>query len=128
MRPNGSPRVIAWIDARERATLFICAPVLAELRFGIERMPSGRRRAAFDAACRAIEFEKFHGRILPFDERAAHAYGALRARRVSAGDRIGHFDAMVAAIAAARGMAIATRNLRGFAGLGLDLVDPFATA
>ena len=34
-------------------------------------------------------------------------------------------DAMIAAIAAAHAMTLATRNVRGFEGLGVPLVDPF---
>jgi hypothetical protein len=37
-------------------------------------------------------------------------------------------DAFIAAIAAANGAALATRNIEHFEGLGLDLINPFEAA
>ncbi|MGZ9106177.1 MAG: PIN domain-containing protein [Rhodoplanes sp.] len=41
-RPNAG--VIAWLDAQTAASLFLCAPVLAELHYGVERLPPDARQ------------------------------------------------------------------------------------
>lgn len=128
MRPTGDASVVAWINANDSGSLFICIPVLAELRFGVEKLPKGRRREAFDEACRLIEFARFRDRVLPLDQRAAHIYGQVRARRQGIGRPIGHIDAMAAAIAIANEFVLATRNTDDFVYLDINLVNPFEPA
>ncbi len=126
MRPHPAPVVVAWLDARPPLDLWLAAPVLAELSYGIERLPVSRRREALQEALREMEAGLFAGRVLPFDAEAARCYGAIVATREQAGRPIAVMDAMIAAITRAHGARLATRNLADFEGLGLDCVDPFA--
>ena len=88
-------------------------------------MPAGARRDAVAAAIDALLREDFAGRILPFDSPAAVAHAELAASRRAAGLPAAHADTQIAAIASARGMSVATRNVADFAGMGLDIVDPW---
>ena len=124
--PNATVR--AWLDAQAPADLFLCAPVLAELRYGIERLAAGARRTALEAMLLKVETELFENRILPFDQGGAHAFGPLVVRRVRAGRPISTMDALIAAVAIAQDMALATRDVADFAELGLDLINPFEPA
>ena len=72
--------------------------------------------------------EDFAGRILPFDSAAAHAYAAIAAARRAAGRPINHAACQIAAIARCRGASVATRNVTGFEGSGINLIDPWAAA
>ena len=127
MRDPMDRRVLAWIDRQPHRQLFVTAVTEAEIRAGVERLPLGRRRRELgEAAERA--FRVFAGRILPLDSAAALEYAAVVAERQSAGRPIGGFDALIAAIARARGAAIATRDVGGFEGLGIELVNPWEGA
>ncbi|EJW10254.1 PilT protein [Rhodovulum sp. PH10] len=97
MRSAPDTNVRAWLDARRSTDLFICTPVLAELRYGVERLPAGARRTRLEATVRSVE-AAFAGRILPFDRVAAHAYGRIVAHRDRLGRATGTMDAMIAAI------------------------------
>jgi hypothetical protein len=66
------------------------------------------------------------GRVLPFDGIAAERYAEIVAARRRTGRPIEAFDALIAATALAAGAEIATRDVKGFEGLGLALVDPWA--
>ena len=44
-RPEPATRVVAWLDVNEPA-LAVPAIALAELRYGIARLPQGRRRSS----------------------------------------------------------------------------------
>ena len=60
---------------------------------------------------------------LPFDDKAAEHYGAIRAEMASAGRPIGTIDMLIAAIARARDAVLITNNLGEFsrvAGLRTD--------
>ena len=125
-RPNGS--VIAWLDAQPRASLYLCTPVLAELRFGVERLEQSPREERLRATIDRLENEIYRDRILLFDAASAVEYGRLAASRQRAGRSIEQMDALIAAIALINGATLATRNDKDFAGLGLDVFNPFEIA
>lgn len=125
MRPQPYQGVIAWFNAQPWDSLYLCTPVLAELRYGAERLPRSRRKDVLSAAINRIENELYEGRILSFDQAAATNYAHVAAIRERQGRRIQQMDALIAAIALTHHASIATRDIAGFADLGLELVNPF---
>lgn len=126
IRPN--ERVRDWLDNQEPADLFLCAPVLAELRYGVERLPPGRKRIELDRLVSDIETDLFDNRLLAFDRESAHAFGRVVVARARIGLTITAVDAMIAAVAIANRMAVATRDVSGFDHLGITLINPFEPA
>ncbi len=126
MKTSPDARVMAWVNTRAKIDFHLCAPVVAEIRYGVAQIPDGKRKDNLLVACERLEAETFAERILAFDRRAAHGYGELGAMRRKAGKPISVMDAMIAAIALAHAMTLATRNLSDFEGLGVPLVDPFS--
>jgi toxin FitB len=124
LRPDSAVR--AWMDDQGSDLLYLCTPVLAELRYGIERLPRGRRKNLLSAGLDQLEDELFRGRILSFDVVAAGHYGRLMVKREQQGRRLEQMDGLIAAIAVANGAAVATRDESDFAGLGLEVINPFA--
>ena len=124
-RPAPHASVVAWFNAQDNDLLYLCAPVLAELRFGMERLEAGRRKEALGAAIERLESEIYRDRILPFDVTCVAPYGRLVAARQRAGRTTQQMDAFIAAIAVANGAILATRNVEHFEGFGLELINPF---
>ena len=123
-RNHPDPTVLAFLRRQPQATLFTSSVCEAEIRYGLARMPAGRRRN--ELASRAmIFFSGFATRILAFDGVAAGLYGAIRTRREAIGRPISAADAMIVATARAYSLAIATRNRGDFAGCGIRIVDPW---
>ena len=117
--------VVNWLDAQANDLLYLCAPVLAELRFGMEQLDEGRRKESLRSAIERLENELYRDRILPFDVTCAGAYGRLVADQQRTARTMQQMDAFIAAIATANGASLATRNVGHFAGLGLELINPF---
>jgi predicted nucleic acid-binding protein len=128
LRPRPNMTVLAWTDMQPHESLYLCTPVLAELRFGLELLDDSRRKDHLRRGLEKIETDLFLGRILPFDVAAAREYSYLAAERQRSGRRIDLMDGLVAAIARARGAILATRNVGHFGDLGLELINPFETA
>ena len=125
MRDQANSRVIEWVGSQPSGDLFVTAISAAEIRVGIEALPVGRRRRSLSmSADRAFE-GFFAGRVLAFDIDAAFEYGTVEAERRAAGRPIGLFDGLIAAIARAHGAAVATRDVGGFEGLGIEIVNPW---
>jgi predicted nucleic acid-binding protein len=126
MLPVPSPRVLSWwSQQRSREELHITTVTVAEILFGIELLPHGKRHARLLAEAEAMFAEDFAGRIRPFDEEAARAFPQVAAGRRRQGRPITEFDAQIAAIARSRGAALATRNTADFEGCGVRLVNPW---
>jgi predicted nucleic acid-binding protein len=125
MRGEPHPAVLTWMAAQPRALLYTTHINQAEILYGIGALPEGRRRAALAAAATAMFAEDFAGRILPFDAEAAARYPDVVLARRKAGNPIEKFDALIAAMALAAGASIVTRDVGGFAGCGLTLVNPW---
>lgn len=125
MRAEPHPAVLAWVAAQPRAMLYATSIGQAEILSGIARLPEGRRRAALAAAAEAIFTEDLAGRVLPFDSAASIHYARITTGRRQAGSPMEAFDALIAATALAAGAGVATRDIGGFDGCGLTLVDPW---
>ncbi len=125
MSSRPEPQVAAWIAAQPEELLFTAAVCQAEILAGIEMLSDGRRRRALEAAARAIFTEDFDGRILPFDATAAVFYSELFAARKRAGWSTATADLMIAAVARASGARMVTRDISGFEGCGLTIINPW---
>ncbi len=115
MKAQGDPAVTAWLDRQVADTLYFTATSLSELLVGIELLPEGRRRTGLDQALAELVIKLFGPRILPFDQQAATIYARLVGRARTAGQAITFADGQIAAIAAAHGFTIATRDTVPFA-------------
>lgn len=120
MRPEPSPRVASWVRERDRRELRTTAITLAEIRYGIARLPDGRRKQVLMAAADEI-FSAFAEQVLPVDAAAAEQYAVIASGRERAGRPISGFDAMCRSRAAA----LATRNVSDFDRAGIDVIDPW---
>ena len=68
----------------------------------------------------------FAERILPFDTGSARKYADLAVRARAAGKGFPTPDGYIAAIAAANGFAVATRDRSAFEAAGVEVIDPWA--
>ena len=125
MRPSADSTVQAWLDRQVAETLYLTATSLAELLVGIEILPSGRRKDGLAAALAELMAVLFGPRILPFDQQAAIAYAPVVNRARASGTIISVADGQIAAIAAARGFTIATRDTAPFVAAGLPVINPW---
>lgn len=103
MRLEATPQVKQWLLGYPEQELFTTAVTEAEIFFGIELLPAGKKRNQLAEAA-LLTFEDFQGRILSFESRAAHAFGKIAAERRAKGKPIGETDAQIAAIAFSHGV------------------------
>ncbi len=128
MRPAPHPQVLAWLDAQVPDTLWLTSVSVAELLFGIARLPDGARKQAFAQAAQCMLEEDFANRVLGFDLEAASIFADLAATGERAGRPIGLADGQIAAICLAHNTPLATRNERDFASLGLQVINPWTAS
>jgi toxin FitB len=125
MRPRPSPAVLRWLEGQRALELFTTTVSQAEILYGVELLPKGKRRNALRAAAESMFEEDFGGRILPFDSDAARAFAVVVAARRDIGRPISDFDAEIASIARSRVAAVATRDTNDFANCGIKVLNPW---
>lgn len=125
MRPRPEPRVVVWVAQQITDDIFLTSITVAELFRGLVLMAEGRRKQALIAETELLLAEDFEGLVLPFDEAAARQYGVIVSMRQRLGRPISTFDAQIAAIAAAHGATVATRNVADFEHCGVTIINPW---
>jgi hypothetical protein len=124
IKPEPHPSVLAWLDAQAAETVFISSITVAELLFGIGALPDGKRKDMLTARIDGL-LDQFVGRVVDFDTPAARRYADLAVRARAAGKGFPTPDGYIAAIAAAHGFAVASRDTSAFHAAGLTVINPW---
>ena len=111
--------------ARNASQMWLSTVVIGELLSGAHRLPEGKRKNGFLGAYDNL-IRMHANRIALFDLPASLHYGPVLAFQEKAGRDPGTADTQIAATAMSRGMALATRNIKDFEGLGIELINPWA--
>ena len=122
LRPD--PNVVRWL-AEHRQRLWMPTIALAELRYGVEKLPASRQREELDQWLVKLT-ANFADRMLPFDAKAAESHGRMRARLKAIGKPMNAQDSYIAAIARSLRAPVATRNLADFEHAEIELIDPWS--
>jgi len=113
-----------WVTNQSDAIWTTSISVM-EIRAGIELLASGRHRQRLEEAFARCLREEFQDRVWDFDREAANEAAILCARRRLARKPLDFRDIEIAGIAAAHHATLATRNIRHFENLGIDVVNPW---
>jgi hypothetical protein len=125
MKPYPDPRIETWLDMQTVETLFFTSVGFAELLIGIELLPEGKRKQGLLAKLDYITGRLFDQRILCFDIKAATAMSEINKRATRLGHNVTFAEAQIAAMAAANGFAVATRDEKPFRAMGVTVINPW---
>jgi predicted nucleic acid-binding protein len=128
MRPQPHSGVLEWLADIDEDRVHLSVVTLAEIRYGIERMPTGRRRKRLDDWLRHDLVLRFEGRLLPISPEIADAWGKIVAHRDALGRPIGVMDAFIAATAETHALTLVTRDVAGFETVVRKIVNPWSKA
>jgi toxin FitB len=124
MRPAPHTGVVEWLRLH-RHEAAISTITIGELLTGLALLPDGQRK---DFLTNRVEglISRARERSYSYDEQASRALATIMAARRRIGREVSRpVDAMIAAVAASRSMAVATRNTSDFTGMGVELINPW---
>jgi predicted nucleic acid-binding protein len=121
LRERPDPGVLDWL--RDNPVSTITAISVGEILQGVARMAAGQRRASLAADVHRALAEV--AAVLAYDDAAARIYADIQEHRRGIGRPLSIEDGMIAAICLSRGATLATRNVKDFEQLGLELVNPW---
>ncbi|MEQ1667913.1 MAG: type II toxin-antitoxin system VapC family toxin [Sulfuriferula sp.] len=118
--PNAG--VVAWFSKRPASSLYLSVLTLGELRKGVEGIADTERRMTLLDWLEADLPNFFMGRILAVDVHVADRWGRMVAQ---AGRPLPAIDSLLAATAAHHDLSLVTRNVKDFANVGLEVINPW---
>ncbi|MDA0655525.1 MAG: type II toxin-antitoxin system VapC family toxin [Proteobacteria bacterium] len=124
-RTSPSEAVIDWLERHALADYRTTVVSEAEMRYGVARLPDGRRKERLAGTVSALFEIEFAGRVLAFEPAAAPHYAEIVSARDRTGRPIATEDAIIAAITRHHSATLATRNVRDFEGCGIEIVNPW---
>lgn len=125
VKPHPNTNVVRWLAETDEDRISASIVSFAELRLGVEILPTGQRR---DALTEWIEVElpaRFEGRILGIDLSTAKSWGTLMAQSRGLGVNLNPIDGFFAATAHAHSLTLVTRNTKHFDRMGISLENPW---
>ena len=127
-RPSVRPEVAEWMRRHNRR-LHLSAITIFEATQGIaklERLRAAKRARELTGWLDTL-IASFDPRVLDVDHNVAHSAGALADHAIAIGRHPGAADILIAATARVHNLTLLTGNLRHFAPLGIDVVDPLVS-
>lgn len=122
IRSTPDSRVVTFLT--EHDDLWLSSIVIHELQYGVQRMAQGKRRDSLQASLLRF-MEDYEDRILPVKRAEAGWAARFRAQAQRSGHALNLGDALIAGTARAHDLALATRNVKDFGGLDIDVVNPW---
>ena len=118
---KGDTRVVGRLQAAMRGDVAVPQPVIAEIAYGIARLPRSKRRQALEERFDLVRTELARA---PWTDAVSERFGTVKAALERRGTRIEDFDAAIAAHALAEGAVLVTANLDDMARVpGLKIED-----
>ena len=125
---TGSPdqRVRNWLDGVPSDSLYVSVLTLAEIRRGIEMLPAGRRRQQLQHWLESDLVASFtDSNVLSVSRAVADRWAVISVQAQQRGIQTSIIDGLVAATALEYGLTVATRNVKDFAGLAVEIFNPW---
>ena len=122
-RPKPHPAVVRWVEGTAPDAIFLSAVTVGEVQSGIEITWEQDPAKADELEAWLARLISSH-EVLPMDAALFREWGRIKHRQ----SNTLLVDAMIAATAKVHGLTVATRNVRDFRALGVEVLDPFDTA
>jgi tRNA(fMet)-specific endonuclease VapC len=118
---KGDTRVVGRLQVAMRGDVAVPQPVIAEIAYGIDRLPRSKRRQALQERFDLVRTELARA---AWTDAVSEHFGTIKATLERRGTRIEDFDAAIAAHALAEGAVLVTANLDDMARVpGLKIED-----
>ena len=125
VRVKPDPRVIGWLETADESLLYLSVLTLGEIRKGVASLPQSKRRTSLESWLNTEMRVRFSTRILSIDAKIADRWGMLAAAAKGKGRALSIIDGLLAATALQHNLTVVSRNEADFAGVPVQVLNPW---
>ncbi len=122
-QPN--PRVVEWIDQLDPDTIYLSVITIGEIRKGIEKLASSKRKDALREWLENDLLVRFQGRVIEITADIMLTWGELAGRLEREGRQMAAIDSIIAAVALQGKYTLVTRDVQDFQYSGVTVLNPW---
>jgi len=117
-------KVLEWLDAQDESKLFLSVLTVGEIKKGIARLESGRKKAELEKWLEKLRM-RFSRRILPLSEKTFLVWGKMYGEFERKGIMRPAWDSLLEATALEHDMIFVTRNVKNFQNSQITILNPW---
>ncbi|MEP6902054.1 MAG: type II toxin-antitoxin system VapC family toxin [Actinomycetota bacterium] len=121
-KPNA--QVLEWLDAQDESKLFLSVLTVGEIRKGISRLESGKKKAELEQWLEKLR-SRFLRRILSLTEKTFLVWGKMSGEFEDKGIARPAFDSLLEATALEQDLILVTRNVKNFQNSQVTILNPW---
>lgn len=118
-------KVVEMLDRLDPNTIYLSVITIGEIRKGVEKLPSSKRREAVKEWLETDLLLRFQGRTLEITTEVMLIWGDLAARLENEGRPVTAMDSLIAATALHTNCCLVTRNEHDFQHTGVTMINPW---
>jgi toxin FitB len=122
-QPN--PQVMNWLRGMDAQDLYLSVVTVGEIKKGVEKLPESHRKQTIKDWFENDLLIKFDGQILTLDLSIILVWGKLVGELEQKGRKLPALDSLIAATAKYCNYTLVTRNEKDFAGIDINIFNPF---
>jgi predicted nucleic acid-binding protein len=120
--PNA--QVLEWLDAQDESKLFLSVLTVGEIRKGITRLESGKKKAELEEWLEKLR-NRFARRLLPMSEKTFLIWGRICGDFENKGIVRSALDSLLEATALEHDLILVTRNVKNFQNSQVTILNPW---
>ncbi len=121
-KPN--KRVLEWLDAQDESKLYLSVLSVGEIRKGIARLESGKKKAELEEWLEKLR-NRFARRLLPLSEKTFLVWGKMCGEFENKGIVRSALDSLLEATALEHDLIFVTRNVKNFQKSQVTILNPW---
>ena len=125
VKPTPDPGVQEWFAQQDEVSLYLSALSLGELKRGIEKLATGKRKTFLQKWLTVNVIQRFGDRVLPPDTDVCLRWGEMQALLEKLGKPMPAIDGLIAATALQHQLTVVTRYIRDMESSGVVLFNPW---
>ena len=125
MKKAPDMEVVKWADGLAYESFWITSITVMEIQYGINLLPTGKRKASLQQNFEDVLSKSFYNRIADFDSEAGKKAAMIGAKFKSVGKNVNLYDIQIVGTALMRGGVVATRNEKDFRDCGVEIINPW---
>lgn len=122
-KPN--KKVLEWLDAQDESNIYLSVLSVGEIRKGIGRLESGKKRAELEEWLEKLR-NRFARRLLPLSEKTFLVWGKMCGEFENKGIVRSALDSLLEATALEHDLIFVTRHVKNFQNSQVTILNPWA--